>query len=104
MKCKLPIQAKLQVFLKSYKIETSYQTLSRSAELCPAIPELASKFKKSVTETPSQTLFGPGGHCPAPPDFVRILNLSPTASFLREPYKYPSTSNSSSLLAIAFSC
>jgi hypothetical protein len=75
MKCKLPIQAKLQVFLKSYKIETSYQTL-----------------------------FGPGGHCPAPPDFVRILNLSPTASFLREPYKYPSTSNSSSLLAIAFSC
>jgi hypothetical protein len=77
MKCKLPIQAKLQVFLKSYKIETSYQTLSRSAELCPTIPELASKLKKSVTETPSQTLFGRQTLSGSPglcPDFESKLN------------------------------
>jgi hypothetical protein len=39
-----------------------------------------------------------------PPNIVQNLNLSPTASFLRELYKCTSTSNSSRELAIAISC
>jgi hypothetical protein len=36
-------------------------------------------------------------------DIVWILNLSPMARFLGEPYKYSSTSNSSHVLATTFS-
>jgi hypothetical protein len=38
------------------------------------------------------------------PDNVRILNLGPTARFLRELYIYLHTSNGSPLLAFDFSC
>jgi hypothetical protein len=62
------------------------------------------KFKKKSTETSYRTLSGPTEHCLALTDIVWILNLSPTASFLGEPYKYPSTSNGSPLLATVFYC
>jgi hypothetical protein len=39
---------------------------------------------------------------PLPSDVVWILNLGPTARFLREPYINTATSNGSSLLAFGF--
>jgi hypothetical protein len=46
-----------------------------------------SKIQIHFIETPDWTLSG------SPSDIVWNLNLSPTASFLRELYKYTSTSN-----------
>jgi hypothetical protein len=70
-----------------------------SAGHCPALPELALEFKIAPQKPPTR-------HCPAPPlpDIVWILNLSPTASFLGELYKYTSTFNISPLSATAFFC
>jgi hypothetical protein len=73
-------------------------------------------FHTSKTETPSQILFGLARQCLAlpkrakkthrksQPDNVWILNLGPTARFLRELYVYLHTSNGSPLLAFEFSC
>jgi hypothetical protein len=85
MNRKLPIQANLQVFSKSSRIETSYQTLSGPNVVSP-------KIQKSAIESPSWTLFTPVGFW--------IL-----AQWLVswELYKYTSTSNGSFLLATALS-
>jgi hypothetical protein len=55
------------------------------------------------TATYNQTLSGPTR---ATPKFIYTpnSNMSPMASFLREFYKYTSTSNGSKELAIAISC
>jgi hypothetical protein len=72
MKCKLLIQAN-----------------SHSNHLSPP---------KSVRRTKST----PTGLCPARSDIVRILNLSSTASFLRELYKYIHYSNNSLSLSLSW--
>jgi hypothetical protein len=64
---------------------------------CPCPTRVSRKFKRAPQKSPV-------GHCLAPLSIVRILNLSSTARFLGDPYKYSSTSNGSPLLATAFSC
>jgi hypothetical protein len=78
--------------------------MSGSVGHCPTPSDFVRahlKFKKESTEASYQTLSGLAGHCLALSDIVRNLNMSLTASFLGEPYKYPSISNDS-LLVIAF--
>jgi hypothetical protein len=64
------------------KCKLSIQENSHSNHLSP--PERAKRTKSAPT-----------GLCPAGPDIVWILNLSQTASLLRELYKYPYCSNGS---------
>jgi hypothetical protein len=82
---------------KSFSIHPQTET---PVQHCSALPERAPNFHRVLA-----------GHClnqldivRLPPDFVRNLNLSPTARFLRELYIYPYTSNGSTILAFAFSC
>jgi hypothetical protein len=90
--------SKLQVKFYTPKMESLCWTLSGSAGLCLVLPESAHLHPKSL----NWTFFGATMFCLIEPDIVRPgpdivqnLNLSPTASFLGEPYKYPSTSNGS---------
>jgi hypothetical protein len=62
------------------------------------------KFEKIPTPLKTPNPKAPTEHCLALSDIVRISNLSPTDSFLGEPYMYPSTSNGSPLLATMFYC
>jgi hypothetical protein len=71
-----------------------YRTLSGLTEHCSAPSDFVRaslKFKKNPQR--------PTGLCLVLPDIVWISNLSPTASFLGEPYKYPTTYNGSPILA-----
>jgi hypothetical protein len=89
------------------------------ARHCPAQPGNVwhllkiSPVQKTLIETSDRTMSGLIGHFRTylrkphfyrelPPDNVRDLNLSPTASFLRELYKYPSTSNGSNGVVTPF--
>jgi hypothetical protein len=79
------------------QIKTDNRTMSDPAGLYSALPERAPNSQRVQA-----------GHCPTapppPPDFVQILNLGPTARFLRVPYINTSISNGSPLLATPFSC
>jgi hypothetical protein len=85
MKWKLPIRAKHQVNWIIQKQKASVRHCSAPSD----IVRPCSKQPHHSIETPYWTLSGPAGHCPTPPDFVQILNPSPTASFLRELYTPP---------------
>jgi hypothetical protein len=78
--------------LKTPKTESLCRTLSDSAGHCPTPARLNLHTSQR----------SPTGLCPVLPDIIRNLNLSPTASFFRKPYIYPSTSNGPPLLATAF--
>jgi hypothetical protein len=76
------------------QIETHSRTLS----------DLTRESLKHSQRVPTgQCLVQPDNLYPPPPwDFVRILNLDPTARFLRESYINTSTSNGYLLLAFRF--
>jgi hypothetical protein len=65
--------------------ETPGRILSSPAEQCLDLPEKASTSHREFQ-----------------PDIIRNLNMSPTASFLREIYIYTSSFNDSYLLALSF--
>jgi hypothetical protein len=61
------------------------------------MPIRANSHKNQLSSPKSVrwTLFTPTRLCPAAPDIVQNSKNNPMASFLRELYKYPHSSNSS---------
>jgi hypothetical protein len=66
------------------------------------ISPVSPQVQKSFLETFDWTIYGLARQCPTLSDNIRILNIGPTARFLRELYIYLHTSNGSPFVVLKF--